>query len=66
MGMRRANPVASGEIAASLNLDPEEVARHLHALAQKGMVRMNGSQVQLAVAAPEVKHAAVNEVELAQ
>ncbi|MBE0619311.1 MAG: hydrogenase iron-sulfur subunit [Burkholderiales bacterium] len=66
MGMLRANPVASGEIAASLNLDPEEAARHLHALAQKGMVRMSGSQVQLAVAAPEVERAAVNEVELAQ
>ena len=51
MGMVRAKPAAVGEIAARLNLDPPVVTRHLHVLAQQGMVRFNGTEVLLAVAA---------------
>lgn len=51
MGMVRAKPVIAADIAAGLDLDPSDVSRHLNALAQRGMVRINGPEVQLAVAA---------------
>ena len=51
MGMVRAKTVAAGKIAAGLQLDPPEVTRHLQILARQGMVRLNGDQVQSAVAA---------------
>ena len=51
MVMVRAKPVVSAEIAAGLNLEPSEVTRHLNVLAQHGMVRFNGTQVQPAIAA---------------
>ena len=51
MGMVRAQPVAAAEISARLALEPPEVTRHLQILAQQGMVRFNGTEVQPAVAA---------------
>ncbi len=51
MARVRARPVAAAELAAGLTLEPAEVSRHLNALAQQGMVRLNGTEVQLAAAA---------------
>jgi F420-non-reducing hydrogenase iron-sulfur subunit len=51
MGMVRARTVLAVEIAADLDLEPTDVARYLDQLAQRGMVRINGPEIQLAVAA---------------
>ena len=51
MARVRARPVAAAELAAGLQLEPAEVSRHLNALAQQGMLRLNGTEVQLAAAA---------------
>ena len=51
MGFLRKKPVAAMEIPRSLDLEPSEVARHLQQLAQRGMVKLNGNQVQSLVAA---------------
>ena len=51
MGYARPRPVAAGEIAAGLNLPAPDVARHLNALAQRGMVRLDGKQVRVVAAA---------------
>jgi coenzyme F420-reducing hydrogenase delta subunit len=51
MGYARSQPVAAGEIATGLDLPASEVARHLNALAQRGMVRLDGNQVRVAAAA---------------
>ena len=49
MGYARSRPAGTVEIAADLGLPQTDVVRHLNLLAQRGMVRMEGSQV-LAVA----------------
>ena len=51
MGYARTQPAAAGEIATGLNLPAPEVARHLNALAQRGMVRLDGKQVRVVAAA---------------
>jgi len=53
MGMVRAAPAGVDEIAAGLNLAAPELSRHLHALTEHGMVRVKGTQVQLAPAGLE-------------
>jgi DNA-binding transcriptional ArsR family regulator len=51
MGALRAGVATVDDVALKLRLDPAEAARHLRLLAQKGMVKVDDSQVQLAVAA---------------
>lgn len=51
MGALRAGQTSAAEIAHKLGLNGSEVARHLHLLSQQGMVRIDGSQVQVAIAA---------------
>ena len=51
MGALRAGETSAPNIAQKLLLDPAEVAQHLLALSQQGMVRLDGSQVQIAVTA---------------
>ena len=51
MGYARPQPVAASDIVAGLNLPASEVARHLHALAQRGMVKLDGTQVQVVAVA---------------
>jgi DNA-binding MarR family transcriptional regulator len=52
MGVLRADGDATaGDIAQKLHLDAAEVARHLSLLSQQGMVKLNGGQAQIAVAA---------------
>ena len=51
MGYARSQPMATEEIAAGLRLPGQEVARHLNALAQRGMVKLEGNQVQVVAAA---------------
>ena len=46
MGYARSRPVAAGEIAAALELPAAEVRRHLNVLAQRGLVKLDGNQVQ--------------------
>lgn len=46
MGYARSQPVAAGDIVTGLNLPASEVARHLNALAQRGMVKFDGTRVQ--------------------
>jgi coenzyme F420-reducing hydrogenase delta subunit len=46
MGLARSQPVATGEIAAGLGLPDADVLRHLNAMAQRGLVRLEGNQVQ--------------------
>ena len=50
MGFVRPNTVSAGEISESLGLDPSEVARHLHDLAQQGLIWFDESR-RLVVAA---------------
>ena len=50
VGYARAQPVAATTIAAGLNLPAPEVNRHLDVLAQRGMVKLEGHQVVVAVA----------------
>ena len=51
MGYARSQPVAASEIAAGLDLPAPEVARHLHVLAQRGMVKLEGNQVHVVAVA---------------
>jgi DNA-binding IclR family transcriptional regulator len=51
MGYARPQPVAASEIATGLNLPASEVAHHLDILAQRGMVKLDGNQVQVVAAA---------------
>lgn len=51
MGYARSQPVAAGDIATGLDLPASEVARHLNALAQRGMVKLDGTQVQVVAVA---------------
>jgi coenzyme F420-reducing hydrogenase delta subunit len=50
MRFLRRKPVSAGEVAESLRLDPSEVARHLHELAQLGLIWFDGSQALVAAA----------------
>jgi len=50
MGYVRLKPVSAGEISESLDLNPSEVARHLHDLAQQGLVWFDKSQMTVAAA----------------
>ena len=47
----QAGLAAATEIAAGLNLPPSDVVRHLNVLAQRGMVRLDGDQVQVVAVA---------------
>ena len=47
MGFARLQPVAATEIAAGLNLPAPEVLKHFDVLAQRGMVKLEGNQVQV-------------------
>ncbi|OGA58585.1 MAG: methyl-viologen-reducing hydrogenase subunit delta [Betaproteobacteria bacterium RIFCSPLOWO2_12_FULL_65_14] len=51
MGYARARPTAANEIATGLHLPDQDVARHLNVLAERGMVRLEGNQVQVVAAA---------------
>jgi F420-non-reducing hydrogenase iron-sulfur subunit len=46
MGYARSKPAAAGEIAEGLKLPAADVLRHLNVLAQRGLVKIDGSQVQ--------------------
>jgi len=46
MGLARSQPVATGEIAAGLGLPDSDVLRHLNVMAQRGLVKLEGNQVQ--------------------
>jgi F420-non-reducing hydrogenase iron-sulfur subunit len=46
MGYARSQPVAAGEIAAGLKLPVPDVQRHLNALVRRGLVKLDGNQVQ--------------------
>lgn len=51
MGAVRAGAATAEDIAEKFSIDGAEVTRHLHALSQQGMVRMDGNQAQVALAA---------------
>jgi len=51
MGALRAGEVTAEAVAGKLGVEGSEVARHLLALSEQGMVRLNGSQAQVAMAA---------------
>ncbi len=51
MGALRAGQTNAEAIAAKLGVDGVEIARHLLALSEQGMVRLNGNQAQVAMAA---------------
>ena len=51
MGYARSQPMAATEIAAGLNLPAPDVVRHLNVLAQRGMVKLDGNQVQVVAVA---------------
>ena len=51
MGYARSQPVAASDIVAGLDLPASEVARHLKALAQRGMVKLDGTRVQVVAVA---------------
>ena len=51
MGALRADAATAEDVARKLDVDVSEVARHLRALSQQGMVRMDGSLAQVAMAA---------------
>ena len=44
MGFLRKQPVAAVEIAGSLDLDPSEVARHLHELTEHGLIKFDAGE----------------------
>jgi len=46
MGCVRSQPVAAGEIASGLRLPAADLMRYLNALAQRGLVKIEGNQVQ--------------------
>ena len=45
----RRQPVAASEIPARLDLDPAEVARHLHQLTERGLIKFEPDQTLVAV-----------------
>jgi F420-non-reducing hydrogenase iron-sulfur subunit len=49
MGVVRRQPVAASEIPARLDLDPAEVARHLHQLTERGLIKFEPDQTLVAV-----------------
>ena len=51
MGALRADVTTTDAIANKLGVQDSEVARHLLALSEQGIVRLNGNQAQVAVAA---------------
>jgi DNA-binding transcriptional ArsR family regulator len=51
MGALRADVTTAEDIAAKIGVQDSEVARHLLALSEQGIVRLNGKQAQVAVAA---------------
>lgn len=51
MGYARSQPVAASDIVTGLNLPASEVARHLKALSQRGMVKLDGTKVQVVAVA---------------
>jgi F420-non-reducing hydrogenase iron-sulfur subunit len=51
MGYARSQPVAASAIVTGLKLPASEVARHLNVLAQRGMVKLDGTQVQVVAVA---------------
>ncbi|MDP3617657.1 MAG: hydrogenase iron-sulfur subunit [Rhodoferax sp.] len=51
MGALRGGEATAEDVAHKLGVDGAEVARHLKLLSQQGMVRMDGSQAQVALAA---------------
>jgi coenzyme F420-reducing hydrogenase delta subunit len=50
MGLVRQRPVSTGEISAGLGLDASEVTRHVHDLAQQGLVFFDETQTRVAAA----------------
>ena len=50
MGLLRLEPVSAEEICGRLGLNPSEVARHLHDLAEQGLTRFDESQSLVAAA----------------
>jgi len=46
MGCVRSQPAAAGAIAAGLKLPAADILRHLNVMAQRGLVRLDGDQVQ--------------------
>jgi DNA-binding transcriptional ArsR family regulator len=51
MGALRADVTTAEDIAAKIGVQDSEVARHLLALSEQGIVRLNGKQAQVAMAA---------------
>jgi DNA-binding IclR family transcriptional regulator len=51
MGYARPQPTAATDIASGLDLPPSDVVRHLNVLAQRGMVKLDGNQVQVVAVA---------------
>ncbi len=51
MGFARERSAVATEIAAGLNLPSTEVMRHLNMLAQRGMVKLDGNQVEVVAVA---------------
>ncbi len=49
MGVVRRQPVAASESPARLDLDPAEVARHLHQLTERGLIKFEPDQTLVAV-----------------
>jgi len=49
--LRASGDATAGDIAQTLRLDAGDVARHLQLLSEQGMVHMNGSRAQFAIAA---------------
>jgi coenzyme F420-reducing hydrogenase delta subunit len=50
MGLVRAKPASAGEISEGLGLNPSEVDRHLHDLAQQGLIWFDEGQTLVAAA----------------
>jgi len=51
LGFARQQPVAASEIVDGLKLPATDVQRHLNTLAQRGMIRLEGNQVQVVAVA---------------
>ena len=51
MGHARPQPMSANDIAAGLNLPPSDVVRHLNVLSQRGMIKLDGNQVQVVAVA---------------
>ena len=48
MGFLRKKPVPAVEISGSLDLEPSEVARHLHELTEQGLIKFDAGQTLVA------------------